>query len=97
MTVSPNILRLITWVENPDPNNLDAVLDALTPEELVFVATNLSGPAAVLAWAQYAKHRNFMQFVIKTVRVEGTLNITYEAEGVPVHRGPLLRKGPLIS
>jgi len=91
MKVSFALGRLLSWTHNPDPpEEVYAILEAISDAELLFALTFFSGPVARLAWAAYGARRGFIEFEVRLTQAEGQLCLSFEGEGPVVHTTPSL-------
>jgi len=83
--------NLITWTQSPEgrPAHLKSLLSALTDDDLIVALSQFSemDPVSRIAWAEYGNRRGFFKFEIRIVVVDGTLNLTFEANAEQVHHG----------
>lgn len=89
LTAIPKALsNLITWTHTPDPEKFEGLLSVLTDSDLLFGLTHLkTEPAGRICWAEYGRRLGFVSFEIRTVVMDGKLNVTFEGEAEPVHHG----------
>lgn len=83
------IVHLLCWTAAPSsPEELNAILEALTDEELIRAATAVRGNAGRIAWVELARRYNYFDFKLGVTRSVGGLKLTFEAPAVPAHDAP---------
>lgn len=91
--VSEQLIKLVSWTHAPEPEELQGILDALTGSDLMMGMTYLKHtPSGRLAWAEYGRRAGFFEFSIRTSVLDGKVRVAFEADAVPIHYGPIVRK-----
>jgi len=86
------INNLVKWTHNPDPPELiHEILAAMKESDLIVAMTMLQGAAGRIAWAEYGRRKGFFDFEIKTVQVEDSVKLSFEADARPIHHAPIIK------
>lgn len=81
-----NIAQLQEWIANPtaDLQKYQQVVRALKAQDLMFLMTSDDKIIAKIAWIEFGRRRTFANIEISLVQVGETIELTYEADAVPL-------------
>lgn len=85
------IADLITWVNAPtSAAQLFDILDKMSVADLNYAALNKDRTVARLAWVEFARRRDLIDFSIELVEIEDGLEVRCEGAAVPIAKQILI-------